>query len=103
MGYSEVMHVEVEGEKKEYKYRIQIGRPKKTLLSSAIIPYADEGLLMNEDLLGEIADLKEMLSQSFQILELEMETVQIAEIRGEDSEETLMAFTSDSWDNVGEE
>jgi hypothetical protein len=102
MGYSEVMHVEVEGEKKEYKYRIQIGRPKKTLLDSAIVPYADEGIELNEDLLDEIADLKEMLSQSFQILELEMETVQIAAIqqgRG-DSEETLKAFTSDSWENV---
>ena len=39
---------------------------------------------MNEDMLTEIANLKDMLSQSLQLLELELETVQLSEIRGDE-------------------
>ena len=92
----------IEGEKDTYKYRIQIGRPKKTLFSASLIPFGPaQGLTMNEDMLEEIADLKEMLSQSLQLLELELETVQISELRDDsNTEELISSFSSHEWNGA---
>ena len=92
--------IHVEGEKDSYKYRIQIGRAKKTLFSASLIPFGPaQGLTMNEDMLTEIANLKDMLSQSLQLLELELETVQLSEIRGDEgkTEELISSYSAHEW------